>query len=85
MSLPLCGGQTLQLCQNVDMVVRSIQVKDFFRKESNFVQSIWPASRAGPPASRSEVLVSVPSLIFSIMRKQAMCLKREYYYYFVLT
>lgn len=63
----------------------SIQVKAFIRKESNFLQSIWPAIRAEPPASGSEVLFSVPSLIFSVMRKQAMCSKCEYYYYFVLT
>lgn len=80
-SLPLCRGQTLQLCQNVDMVVRSIQVKAFFGKESNFLQSIWLAIRAEPPASGSEVLISVCSLIFSIMRKQAMCSMCEYYYY----
>lgn len=60
-SLPLCAGQTLQLCYSVDMDVRSIQVKAFFKKESNFRQSIWPAIRAEPPASGSEVLISVPS------------------------
>ena len=40
------AGQKQQLCQNVDTVVRGVQVKAFLRKG----KSIWPAIRAEPPA-----------------------------------
>lgn len=71
-----CTGQTLQLDPKCGRGW----------KGNDFLGSIWTVSRAEPAASGSKLLISEPSLIASVMRKQETgCSECKYYHYFGLT